>query len=92
MSEVVDRFPKPAYARYDWQSWFDGKIHKCMRGVDFDSTPLRFARAAYKYGSDHGVSVRARVSGDNVWIQFMERDEKRAPGRPRGMRLLRSAS
>lgn len=91
MSEVVDRFPPAAYAKYDWARWLDGQIHKCTRGTDFDTPASRFARAAYKWASDHGMSVRSRVLGDCVWLQFSEAKAKRPAGRPRGMRLLRAS-
>lgn len=91
MSEVVDRFPPAAYAKYDWERWIDGQIHKCTQGVDFETAPSKFVRAAYKWASDHGMTARGRVLGDSVWLQFAESKVKRRAGRPKGVRLLRAS-
>lgn len=84
MSEVVERFPLPAHARYDWPSLFDGQIRKFERGVDFTTSPIVFVKAAQRWGYAHDFAVRTRVIGDCVWLQANPRPARGAPGRPKG--------
>lgn len=79
MSEVVERFPPPTHAKYDWELWTDGQIHKCVRGVDFDTEPRRFMHAASNWACRHEMTLRSIIRGDEVYLCF---SPKRGRGRP----------
>jgi hypothetical protein len=93
MSEVVDSFPPPAHAKYDWRAWTDGQIHRCTRGVDFESTPHNFAHAATNWAERHDLSLRVCVKRDDVWVRFTPgrnvRQRGKAPGPPLAREVLR---
>lgn len=72
MSEVVDEFPfrgRNRGAQFPWETWFDGRVHRCDRGVDFMSTPKTFYNTAYVRAMRTGVVVRMSIVDDSVFIQ-----------------------
>jgi len=81
MSEIASAWPEPETTgfprKYPWESWTDGQIHICTRGVDFDVEPRRFARSAWMHADRHGLRVETTVRGRSVFLQF-----KPKPRRP----------
>jgi hypothetical protein len=88
MSEVVESFPLKF--KYPWETWADGRIHKCKRGEDFEQVPLAFAKTAYAWAARHDFELRASVDGDYVYLQFGHGPVRRKRGKPPGPPLLRS--
>lgn len=87
MSEVVDRFPPPSWAKYDWHRWIDGQIHKCTRGDDFEDAPQAFAKAAYHWAIRHEHRATVSVRGDVVYVQFRPgRSKRKGPTLARALR------
>ena len=46
-----------AAADYDFDLMFNGKIHGCMEGIDFQVTPNAFANSVRREARDRGLRV-----------------------------------
>lgn len=92
MSEIVNKFPGSARAKYDWGKWMDGEIHRCRKGHDFETDPQAFSMAARKYASRHGLKCEAQVKGNNVYVKFIDPEAAPAPAKKTTAKKLRKVS
>lgn len=61
-------FDKPHPNRkYDWQSWFDGRVWKLTPGVDFLVTIGNFRSMVYSATQRFKVKVRTHVADDGAF-------------------------
>lgn len=79
MAERIESLP-PVKGRpliYPWSEWMDGSAWRITHGEDFHVSAATMAQLVRQRGLRHGVSVSARLSGDeSVEFQF----ERKASG------------
>jgi len=73
MAEVVNEMPadfRGSTEKYPWGDWFDGRIWKLVRGVDFLTTSTdNFQARVYRKANDRGVKVRTVKHDDTLYVQ-----------------------
>lgn len=60
--------------RYDWDKYFDGKLHILTQGKDFTTDFHTFYSTAYAASRRLGLKVRIHCSGKEVAIQKVSDD------------------
>lgn len=88
MPEIMDSFPeKPPsvkrVSKYDWDTWFDGRIRRFIYGSDFDILPKSFRQMLLQNARKRGVFIKTTTDGDDVIMQaFPEMDTDLIDDRP----------
>lgn len=70
MAEIVNdyNFARTKRSSYPWKDYFNGKVWKLTKGVDFHCMPEAFRAAAYQAAIRHGVRVRTHVPSPNTIV------------------------
>jgi hypothetical protein len=69
--ERLEAFPSlPSQSQYPWDQLMDGSVWKLSVGSDFRGKPRTFIAAARAQAKRRGGSVRTRLLGDDVVLQF----------------------
>jgi hypothetical protein len=72
MSRILDSFPeaprrKSVSPKYDWEKWFDGRVHALTR--DEFGDPYVFRNAAHSVANRKGVRLKTVMLGDELVLQ-----------------------
>jgi hypothetical protein len=71
MARTLNSFPAlQSEQRYPWDEWLSGSIVQLTRGEDFASNPKTIVANARNQAKRRGGTVRTRMLGDSVVIQF----------------------
>lgn len=71
MSRVLKKFPEPRNRRrvlpkYDWATWFDGRVHALSPSEYGNVQAIR--NAAWRYAKHRGVRVRTCVNEHHEFV------------------------
>ncbi len=79
MSKVVDSFEgrqgRPPI--YPWQSWMDERIHKLIRGEDFNGAAKSFRVGAHRTAKNYNLKVHTEIVDDGaaILLEFYQPEE-----------------
>jgi hypothetical protein len=69
--EKLEAFPSlPSKSMYPWDQLMDGSVWKLAQTTDFRGKPQTFIAAARSQAKRRGGTVRTRLLGDDVVLQF----------------------
>lgn len=71
---TAERMPVHGNSKYPWHLWANGKTHKVVRGMDFETSTETFRRTLGSHACAHNLKVTTRVRGDAVWFQFSAKE------------------
>ena len=78
MSEVLNEFPgHRRNSMYLWDEWFDGKIRKLFKGIDFHGHQKSMRCQVYIAARRRGLNVRSAFIDGDLIIQASSNGKKR---------------
>ena len=75
MSQVVARIPtlnpqlRSNLRRSEYDRWFDGRVHKLRKGVDFDCSHDVIQVRLHNAARRRGIAIVTRSWGDEFWVR-----------------------
>lgn len=76
-SVIVDEFPAAGAGnpKYPYDDWFDGQVHKLIRGQHFSVSPKAMRNVIGGYARRNGIEgVRIAQRGEDVYVQRRRTD------------------
>lgn len=67
MSEPRRRGRPPLYP---WESWFDGDIHVCYMGRDFQTAPSSFRALVHRAANSRGMKAETKIDPEAGSVSF----------------------
>ena len=69
MSEVLNKWPKTSHgAKYPWDLWLDGRIHRIEHGTDYTCVYDALRVALYRSAKNRGVKVKTSYNREDQSI------------------------
>lgn len=80
MAEVLGQFPVSRFkSKYAYSEWFDGRVWKLAKGVDFFTERHVFVNNIYTEAKRRGFKVRIHKEGDNSIVIQARSDIQQIP-------------